>query len=113
MPFARNNGWEEEAALSKRLEGGNVTQREKRKLPWCVCVGGALCERLGKGSLSPGPSGETDCQGEPCLCCPKPWFPTLSGMFFLSRKSLVGILTPRPHPALSLLVDLGSRHVCP
>lgn len=33
MPFARNNGWEEEAALSKRLEGGNVTQREKRKLP--------------------------------------------------------------------------------
>lgn len=76
----------------------------------CVCRGGALCERLGNGILSPGPSGETDCQGEPCLC-PKPWFLTLSGMFFLSRTSLV--LTLRPYPAFSLLVDLGSRYFCP
>lgn len=55
----------------------------------CVCVGGALCERLGNDILNPGPSGETDCQGEPCLC-PKPWFLTLSGIFF----SLTHILGP-------------------
>lgn len=56
MSFAGSHGWKEEAALRERLGVGVMPLRGRKGGSHGE---GGLCEKLGTGSLSLGPSGET------------------------------------------------------